>query len=115
VSVAGSNDGSPQTTFGIVGSVDSENVTVVPTGRSCGPSTTVPSARTVSVPVREPSYVTPVGSVATHVTENGVLSGTRPSASPTTSLATAKPPTVLVAVFVTVTATGAPSFSVTVT
>ncbi|MNW59556.1 hypothetical protein D3C74_374770 [compost metagenome] len=50
VTVAGLNAGAPQTTPSMVGRLISPNVTSVPTGRFCGPFTTVPSARTVAVP-----------------------------------------------------------------
>ncbi|CPU66075.1 Uncharacterised protein [Mycobacteroides abscessus] len=43
--------GVPQSTPRTVGRSVSVRRTTVPTGRSCGPSTTWPSARTVSVPV----------------------------------------------------------------
>ncbi|MNW58554.1 hypothetical protein D3C74_364280 [compost metagenome] len=49
VTEAGLNAGAPHTTPSIDGRSISSNVTTVPTGRFCGPFTTVPSARTVNV------------------------------------------------------------------
>src|SRR5690606_39682283 len=50
VTLDGENDGAPHTTPSTSGSCTSVNVTTVPTGRFCGPSTGVPSARPGSDP-----------------------------------------------------------------
>lgn len=115
VTDAGENTGAPQTTSPTSGRSVSVNVTTVPTGRSCGPSTAVPSARTVSVPASGPSWVNPAGSAADHATENSVAGGTLPARSPVTVFATEKPPTSASAWLVSATpATASPSPMVTV-
>src|SRR5690606_36332567 len=109
VTLDGSSTGVPQEMPGTSGKTVSSNVTTVPTGRSCGPSTTVPSARTVTVPVVAPSWTTPSGTCAVHVTVNDASSGTAPAPEPCTALLSENPPTASVAVLVRATAVVEPA------
>src|SRR5690606_18313474 len=77
-------------------------------GRPCGPSTTVPSARSASVPVTAWSPT-----VYSYATVNVVSAGTVPFASPVTTLWTENPPAATSAVFVSVTSVFSPSPTVT--
>src|SRR5690606_16281118 len=87
VTLSGLKTGAPHTTPGTSGRFVSVKVTTVPTGRFCGPSTTVPSARTVSVPVTG----VPSRSYA-YSTVNAVSAGTSDAPSPVSAFATENPP-----------------------